>query len=91
MCFNCLILAIYGRWLLHSAAHNPRSHLKPVSHEAEVEEAMSEEDEEGDQGEVEELAEHEPAEVDVVSGDKYLFDYLSMMMALLHTYCGCFW
>ena len=52
---------------------------------------MSEEDEEGHQGEVEELAEHEPAEVDVVSGDKYLFDYLSMMMALLHTYCGCFW
>ena len=63
-------------WLLHShsEAHNPRSHLKPISHEAEVEEAMSEEDEEGDQGEVEELAEHEPAEVDVVSGDKYLFD-----------------
>ena len=84
-------LTHFGDIHVRSAAHNPRSHLKPVSHKAEVEEAMSEEDEEGHQGEVKELAEHEPAEVDVVSGDKYLFDQLSMMMALLHTYCGCFW
>ena len=65
-------LSHFGDIHVRSAAHNPRSHLKPVSHKAEVEEAMSEEDEEGHQREVEELAEHEPAEVDVVSGDKYL-------------------